>query len=145
MDTQATILKSKTYNPRVIGNGDTVEFSYDFTRVEGLEKPAENIREFTTLGGAKKKQAEVDKYRLTVSWFEPNDNVPTRLYNIRAGGGDRTVQVTYIHSDQIIGRVDYDPASGGKIVGYIADFSARRRGIHAGMSLWLCTLTIQEA
>lgn len=139
MDAQETILKSKTNNPQVLGPSDTVEFTYDYSSVDGLENPAENIREFTTLGDAKRKQAEDDKYRFTVAWFEPNDNVPTRLYTMREGGGDRTVQVTYIHSDPIIGRTD------GTIVGYIAGFTARRVGKQSGKHSWRCTLTIQEA
>jgi len=139
MDTQETILKSKAYNPRLIGGTDAVEFTYDYSGVDGLENPVENIREFTTLGDAKKKQAEADKYRFTVSWFEPNDNIPTRLYDMRAGAGDRTVQVTYIHSDPIIGRV------GGTIVGYIVGLTMRRTGQYGGKHSWRCTLTIQEA
>ena len=145
MDTQEPILKSKAYNPRLDDGTDLIEFTYDFSSAIGAERPVENIREFTTLGDAKKKQAEDDKYRITLVWFEPNNNVPERLYTMRAGGGDRTVQVTYIHSNHIIGRADYDAQSGGRIDGYIADFAAAKAGRSGGFIHYKCSLTIQEA
>jgi len=145
MDAQETILKSRAFNPRVIGPSDTVEFTYPHSVVTGLEDPAENIREFTTIGGAKRKQAETDKYRFTVQWFEPTNNVPERLYTMRAGGGDRTVAVTYVHPWSVPGRADYDAESGAQIDGYIADLKFRRVGDGpGGVQRYKCSITIQE-
>jgi hypothetical protein len=146
MDTQETIVRVKNHNPRLIGPSDTIEFTQDFSIVRGIDMPRENRREFTTLGGAKRKQADTDKYRFTVAWFEPNNNVPERIYTMRDGGGDRTVTVTYIHSNEVIGRADYDGTSGGAIVGFIASFRATQRGVNqAGTRNYLCELEIQEA
>jgi len=146
MDTQETIKKyAGTFNPRVIGAGDTVEFTYPFTSAAGIDRPVENTREFNTIGGAKKKQAETDKYRVTLVWFEPNNNVPERLYDMRDNSGDRTVTVTFIHAKSIIGRADYDASSGGSLTCYIADFTARRAGTNgSGEDMYWCTLTLQE-
>lgn len=145
METQLAKVGGRTHNPRLIGGGDSIEFTYDYSRASGDDRPVENIREFTTIGDAKKKQAEDDKYRITLEWYEPNDNVPERIYTARAGGGDRTVTFTYVHPISLIGRSDYDAESGGSFTCYIADFAAKRAGKNElGQESYRCRLTVQE-
>lgn len=144
MESQETIVKSRNFNPRLIGGIDSIEFTFDYSTADGLETPAENIREFTTIGNKKKKQAEDDKYRFTLIWFEPTDNIPERLYLMRANAGDRTVTFTYVHSTTVIGRADLDGSSGGSLTVYIVDFKARRSGASGGKEHYRCALTLQE-
>lgn len=144
MESQEAIVKTRTYNPRIIGGSDTVEFTFDYATAPGLDEAVENIREFTTLGDKKKKQAEDDKYRFTITWFEPTNNVPERLYAIRAGSGDRTVTVTYVHSIEIIGRANLDAYSGGAVTCYIAGLRWSRTGQHDSKQIYRCSITLQE-
>jgi hypothetical protein len=145
MDSQEAVLKARTNNPRLIDGADVIEFTYPYTSAPGLAEAAENISEFVTIGGARRKQADSDKYRFTVNWFEPNNNVPERIYDLREGSGDRTVTVTYVHPISIVGRADFDASSGGKLICYIAGFRALRVGEQDSKQMYRCSLTLQEA
>lgn len=144
MESQETIVKARNYNPRLIGGGDSIEFTFDYETADGLDEARENIREFTTVGNKKKKQAEDDKYRFTVIWFEPTNNIPERIYAMRENSGDRTVTFSYVHSIEVIGRSDLDADSGGLLTVYIASFRARRAGSSGGKQMYRCSLTLQE-
>jgi len=145
MESQLALVKGKAFNPRLVGGGDSIEFTYDFTSARGADRPIENIREFQTIGGSRKKQAETDKYRITLSWYEPNDNVPERIYAARDYNSDRAQTFTYIHSDKIIGRALAGSGEGSSLTVYIANFRARRAGRNEfGQDSYFCELTIQE-
>jgi len=146
MEAQLAKIKGGAYNPRLVGGGDDIEFTYDYGSAAGADTPVENIREFQTIGGSKKKQAESDKYRITLGWYEPNNNVPERIYAARKYLDDRTQTFTYIHSQEIIGRAKFDAVSGSSLTVYIAGFSARRVGVNElGQQSYACQLTLQEA
>lgn len=144
MDAQAIIIKARNYNPRLIGGGDSIEFSFDYESAAGLDDARENIREFVTIGNKRKKQAEDDKYRFTVVWFEPTNNIPERIYTMRENSGDRTVTFSYVHSIEVIGRSDLDVDSGGLLTVYIAGFRYRRAGFSDGAQMYRCSITLQE-
>lgn len=144
MESQDAIVKARNFNPRLIGGGDSVEFTFDYESASGLDNARENIREFTTIGNKKKKQAEADKYRFTIVWFEPTNNIPERIYTMRDNSGDRTVTFSYVHSIEVIGRSDLDVESGGLLTVYIATFQYRRVGSSNSKHMYRCSLTLQE-
>lgn len=145
METQLAKVKGKLFNPQLIGGGDDIEFTYDFTTAAGADRAIENIREFQTIGGARAKQAEADKYRIALSWYEPNDNVPERIYAARDFNNDRAQTFTYVHNNKLIGRALFAAGQGSDITVYIANFRARRTGVNElGQDSYFCELTIQE-
>lgn len=144
MESQDALVKARNFNPRLIGGGDDIEFTFDYESAAGLDEARENIREFTTIGDQKKKQAEDDKYRFTIVWFEPTNNIPERIYTMRKNSGDRTVTFSYVHSIEIIGRSDLDVDSGGLLTVYIVAFRHRRVGSSNTKQMYRCSLTLQE-
>lgn len=152
-DPQLTIQRfGLPHNPKLSDGPNEIEFTYPPDAKSGAVQREINHSLHTTIGGARRIQADSSTRVARISWFEPSNFIPTSIEEMLYGAGDRTVQLSYTHCRPIISQLGdgVEPDDGNGIViisGFILPpFRYQRIGKDiSGTQEYMCSMVFIES
>jgi len=151
IDTQKPIKRFTARNPGVRDGTINLEFTYPPENGSPGVDYVENASFSQTVGGQQRKQSDSWVRRVNIRWIEPSNFIPTKMFEIMRGSGNRARNaLTYVHHREILSQLpgtenEFQPGI-GQLFGHIISFKAKRIGRDStGTQMYRCNLIFQEA